>query len=168
MPAETMPCPFCAETIPATSGACGFCGRALRGPAGSPRSALGRRGYVLIGLCAAILIGVVASVWLARSSPATTPALPPMPNAATAWADCLPFVQAQLAHPATAKFPSRDEPGMTVVRDEAGRWTVNGYMQAENQAGVLLRQSFSCTLVYAGAQAQLAELAINGTTLVRR
>lgn len=102
------------------------------------------------------------------AKPDATPTLRPS-NASDAWLDCKSFVTKTLKAPSTAQFPLLGDQGVSsAYLDPIARWSVIGYVDAQNSLGVSLRQHFLCQVAYEGDKVSLRKLTIEGQTLIDR
>jgi hypothetical protein len=91
---------------------------------------------------------------------------PPAPDRVSAWVDCRSFVEQNLKAPASAVFPLSNAPGITIAHLSNGRWSVLGFVDAENSFGAVLRQDFGCQISYSGTQVTLHQLRIGDQALL--
>jgi len=72
-----------------------------------------------------------------------------------------------LKAPTTAQFPLLGDQGVSsAYLDPIARWSVIGYVDAQNSFGTQLRQHFICQVTYTGDTVQLQKLSIDGTVLM--
>ncbi len=69
-------------------------------------------------------------------------------EAVGAWVICQQFIEDRLKAPSTAEFPSGYSQYTT--RLSSTRFRVDAYVDAENSFGAMIRNEFSCTVVYQG------------------
>jgi hypothetical protein len=67
-----------------------------------------------------------------------------------AYVMCQEFVKDQLKAPATADFPYMTNSDVSVVSTGEGRYSVAGYVDAENSFGATLRTRYRCSVYWAG------------------
>jgi hypothetical protein len=71
------------------------------------------------------------------------------PDPMGAWLDCRSFVEKGLKAPSTAQFPASNADGVRITHNAVTeRWTVIGFVDAQNAFGTMLRQDFECELSY--------------------
>lgn len=63
-------------------------------------------------------------------------------SAAEAWYIAMEFAKKDLKAPATADFPSQFADGVKITDNGGGKYTIQGYVDAENSFGAKIRQHF--------------------------
>jgi len=82
----------------------------------------------------------------------------PLHDRFNAKVDCEDFVKQRLETPLTAKFPSIRE--VAVSGNGSGPWTVNGYVDAQNMFGAMVRTRYACMISYEGSLVRLEGLTL--------
>jgi len=89
------------------------------------------------------------------------------PDNMGAWLDCRSFVEKGLKAPSTAQFLASNADGVRITHNAVTeRWTVVGFVDAQNAFGTMLRQDFECELSYTGSQVAAHSLRIGDTVLI--
>jgi hypothetical protein len=149
---EAIQCKHCHAVFPGES----------ERPAPPPPKPLPLWQKILVGVaCVVLAIGFGASFFIGRAPPA-----PRQPDRVSAWVDCRSFVEQNLKSPASAAFPISNDPGVTIAKLSNGRWSVLGFVDAENSFGAKIRQDFGCQISYAGERVTLHQLRIGDQVLL--
>jgi len=82
-----------------------------------------------------------------------------------AWIDCRSFVTKNLKAPSTAEFPLSNADGVRITRLASGRWSVVGFVDAQNGFGAMLRHDFTCEMTYSGDKVTVNKLVIGDQVL---
>jgi hypothetical protein len=152
-------CSACGGAIAVDSPHCKHC-KVVFGPAAAPKPP--QRTAIILSL---IVGAVVLAVFLYGGGGSNRRA-PPVPDRTSAWVDCRSFVEQNLKAPASAVFPLSNAPGITIAHLSNGRWSVLGFVDAENSFGAMLRQDWGCQISYQGSQATLHQLRIGDQVLL--
>lgn len=107
-------------------------------------------------LCAMALVAWIYAMIEGGSGGAGAPA-PFVPSEFNASTDCKGFVKRQLRAPATADFAPHRE--LTIGNDGA-RWSVSGYVDAQNGFGAMIRSHYTCVIRYDGRRVTAESLEI--------
>lgn len=113
---------------------------------------------------ALVVAAVVGAVFLYGGG--SNRSAPRAPDKISAWIDCRSFVEQNLKSPASAEFPISNDPGVTIAKLGNGRWSVLGFVDAENAFGAKLRQDFGCQISYSGTRVTLHQLRIGDQVLL--
>lgn len=96
---------------------------------------------------------ILAAQQLAKLRPPTQPPVPQAPpaNLSGAWVMAQEFVLKSLKSPSTAKFPfSRSSEGVNISTLGNKRYSVSGWVDAQNSYGAVVRTKWNCTVVDKG------------------
>lgn len=111
----------------------------------------------------ACLAGLLSLAFVGLGSPNA----PAAPDRISAWVDCSEFVKKNLKSPSTAQFPSSAADGVIIAHIASNdRWSVLGYVDAQNSFGATLRQDFGCQVSYSGGKVTLHALRIGDQVFV--
>lgn len=94
---------------------------------------------LLVGITGAIIIG-----WMIFSSSTSSS---PNGDDVGAYVACQQWVEEQLKAPSTAEFPTTSS---VDISNKGAQWTVNGYVDAQNGFGAMIRTDFTCTATHTG------------------
>jgi len=121
---------------------------------------------VLIGIIMGVVLLVGLSLVGAGNSSGSGSAHS-APDAIAAWVDCKSFVTNNLKSPSTAEFPLSNADGVIIGHIASNdRWSVIGYVDAQNGFGAMIRQEFGCQVSYSGDKVTLHVLRIGDTVLL--
>ena len=132
----------------------------------APKQRRDRSGVIL----ALIIVSLVGFFyWIGQTPPsggAGGASGPRTRDQVDAWVDCRSFVEKGLKAPSTAQFPLSSDPGVTIVHLSNGRWSVLGFVDAQNSFGAQIREDFGCQISYSGDNVTVHQLRIGDQVLV--
>ncbi len=106
--------------------------------------------FIALGLMACSFL--VYAVWGTQIAPMLSrPTRTPTPDVGDqfgAYAFCKGFVKERLKAPGEAKFPTIND--VRHSRSADGVWTLEGFVDAPNSFGVMLRMDYTCSASYQG------------------
>jgi len=161
-------CSRCGRQVHPQAEGCAYCKQqfpAQVAEPGAPKTATKRPGVLaIIGIIAGIVLflGYLANSFL----PNATRNTPRSYDSIAAWVDCKDFVTQNLKAPATAEFPLSNAEGVRIGHiASTDRWSVIGYVDAQNGFGAMIRQDFACQVSSSAGNVTLHVLKIGDTVL---
>jgi hypothetical protein len=132
-------CTFCAEEIQDAAVVCKHCGRELQPTTPTLKPKPSRAAQVFAVVFVIVFIAIIVGA-LTDSPPA------PDHTGDEAIGMCRQFVRDRLKAPTTAKFASYSE--NKVTDGGGGRYTVVAHVDAQNAFGAMLRNAYTCVVVW--------------------
>lgn len=141
---KTASCPTCGGLVAIGAKSCPHCGRAKPAPAKTPLLA-----YVFVGVLALWFITTLEDQPVRNTSPY---------SAFNAQTECERYVSRSLKSPSSAKFAPHHE--LVILGQDAGPWTVVGWVDSQNSFGAMLRSRYICEVEFSGNTAKLLNLSL--------
>lgn len=146
-------CPHCGTPVVDRMRTCTSCGKAVIPSALLAQAApvQARSGLSKTSKFALLLIGIVLAIGVATLQwrPAGTSA-PRAPDSVDAFIMCRQFMTDRLKAPKTAEFPLSNDPGVVVTRLDGAQFRVQGFVDAQNGFGAMIRTRYDCTVRHTG------------------
>jgi hypothetical protein len=163
----TWKCSQCGGFIRSDSPHCKHCKVVFEGGSASlPTTVSTPKPPQRLAIILSLIVGAVVLAVFLYGGGGSNRRAPPVPDRTSAWVDCRSFVEQNLKAPASAVFPLSNAPGITIAHLSNGRWSVLGFVDAENSFGAMLRQDWGCQISYSGARATLHQLRIGDQVLL--